>query len=151
MDNLITGDLRKAFDRQFLALDMKFFPRARRTLATLARRQKLFLSSAAPDAAVWKRIVGGGAAKHFTLAYGSTAIPKGPRHLEVFAEVIGMDLRDFAERAYFCGDSEADMRIGSLAGLYTIGVSGTVSDARLWRAGARRIIASVDELLADAR
>jgi phosphoglycolate phosphatase-like HAD superfamily hydrolase len=143
--------LRKQFDRRFLALDVKFFPRARRTLAALARRQKLFLSSAAPDAAVWKRLVGGDAAKHFTLAYGSSAIPKGPRHLEVFAEVVGMTLDDFAERAYFCGDSEADMDIGRRAGMYTIGVRGTVSDSRLWNAGARRIVASVGELLADER
>jgi phosphoglycolate phosphatase-like HAD superfamily hydrolase len=143
--------LRKTFDRRFLALDVKFFPFARRALASLARTQRLFLSSAAPDAAVWKRLNAGDAAKHFTVAYGSSAVPKGRRHLELFADVVDMELADFAERAYFCGDSEADMDIGSRAGLYTIGVSGTVSDARLWRAGARRIISSVGELLADPR
>src|SRR5688572_17357970 len=64
--------LPKTFDRRFLALVVKFFPRARRTLAALARRQTLFLSSAAPDAAVWKRLTAGNAHRHFTLAYGST-------------------------------------------------------------------------------
>ena len=150
-DDAEIEDLRKTFDRRFLALDVKYFPRARRTLAALARRQKLFLSSAAPDAAVWKRLVDGDAARHFTLAYGSTAIPKGPRHLEVFAEVVGMDLRDLAQCAYFCGDSETDMRIGHEAGLYAIGVRGTVSDARLRAAGAQRLVTSVAELLSDPR
>lgn len=150
-DDELVEDLRRTFDRKFLALDVRFFPRARRALAALARRQRLFLSSAAPDAAVWKRLNAGDAAKHFTVAYGSSAVPKGPRHVELFAETVGMAVTDFAERAYFCGDSEADMDIASRCGLYAVGVRGTVSDARLRRAGARRLVSSVGELLADPR
>lgn len=143
--------LRKSFDQKFLALDVPYFPRVKRTIAALAKRQTLFLSSAAPDAAVWKRLTSGNAHRHFAQGYGSTAAPKGPRHLELFAEVVGMELQDFAARAYFCGDSEADMHIGSQAGLYAIGVRGTVSDERLWNAGARRLVTSVAELLSDPR
>lgn len=150
-DDDLVEDLRRSFDRKFLVLDVKFFPHARRALAALSRRQRLFMTSAAPDAAVWKRLNAGDAAKHFTVAYGSSAVPKGPRHIELFAEVVGMEVADFAERAYFCGDSEADMDIAARCGLYAIGVRGTVSDARLRKAGARRLVSSVGELLADPR
>lgn len=150
-DDALIEDLRRSFDRKFVALDVPFFPRARRALATLARGRRLFLSSAAPDAAVWKRLNAGDAAKHFTVAYGSSAVPKGPRHVELFAEAVSMDVADFAERAFLCGDSETDMAIAAACGLYAIGVRGTVSDARLRKAGARRIVTSVAELLSDPR
>lgn len=143
--------LRRDFDRRFLETDVKFFPGARRALRVLSRRQRLFLSSAAPDACVLKRLAAGNVARYFTVAYGSNAVPKGRRHLELFADVADMTLEDFAERAYFCGDGEVDMDIASRAGLYAIGIRGTVSDARLRRAGARRIVSSVGELLADPR
>ncbi|HTM67730.1 MAG TPA: HAD hydrolase-like protein [Candidatus Binatia bacterium] len=142
--------VRKDFDAAFLKLDVRFFPHARRMLARLRRKGlTLFLSSAASDACVWKRLNAGGATKHFTLAYGSTAVPKGRRHLEIFSEVARKDLAEFAAKAFFCGDGETDMEIARTNGLYAIGVRGTVSDARLRAAGAQRLVTTVAEFLCD--
>lgn len=150
-DDLVES-LRRSFDRRFVALDVPWFPKARRALADLRRKGvTLFLSSAAPDAAVWKRLASGNAARHFTVGYGSSAVPKGRRHVELFAEAASIDLADLASRAFFCGDSETDMQIARECGLHAIGVRGTVSDERLLAAGAERLVTSVGDLLSDPR
>ena len=144
------ADMLRQFNSRFLREDADVFPGVPYVLKTLGKRiERIFLSSAASDACVWKRLNDNDIAKHFTLAYGSTAVPKGPKHLAIFAEVAGLSMEDFAANAFFCGDGEADMRIARDAGLYAIGVRGTVSDERLANAGAQRIIGSVTDLIDD--
>jgi len=144
--------LRDDFGAKFLEIDAPFFPGAKRCISALADAGlMLFVSSAASDACTWKRIAGSGVADRFTLAYGSSALPKGPLHLAAFAKIARVSIEEFAGNAFLCGDGEADMAIANAAGMYAIGVDGTVGEARIRAAGARRVVTAVGELLADAR
>lgn len=142
--------LRKEFDERFLACDFDLFPGAKQLLSALVAAGKtLFLSSASSDDCVSKRLRAGKLRPLFLRAFGSTALVKGPSHLESFAKAARKSPGEFAKKTFFCGDGEADMRIGKKAGMYSIGVKGTSSPARLRKAGADRLITSVRVLLKD--
>jgi len=143
-------ELRAEYQRRFLARDYPLCAGAGELLNALhASGMKLFGSSAASDAIVWKRLVHGGLGHLFKLAYGSVATPKGQRHLDIFAETVGEEPNDFAAQAFLCGDTDMDMKMAKDAGLYAIGVEGTMSASALLAAGADRVVRSLTVLLAD--
>lgn len=143
-------ELQSAFDEVFGTRPASFFDGALTTVQTLQQAgTMLFLSSASSDAVVAKRLRDGLITEAFTLALGSTAVPKGQRHIERFFRSVGATPHEFAQRGVFIGDGETDMRIGRAAGMYAIGVAGTVSAERLRAAGAHRVVPSVRMLMAD--
>ncbi len=129
---------------------MDFFPGARRLIHRLRKRGlTLFVSSGSPDETVSRRLGSELARGMFVRVMGSTAVPKGPEHVEIFARDLGLTPAEFAANAFICGDLERDMAMARDCGLYAIGVLGTISQERLRAAGARRLIKSVRDLLTD--
>ncbi len=146
--------LANAFQEEFGSIDVPYLTGAVDLVRLLHERgTKLFVSSASSDATVQKRLRKESLIDCFTLALGSTRKPKGQRHLLQFAGTIPHTaIRDlFSARSCFCGDGEQDMRIGREAEMYTIGVSASVGAKRMRAAGARRVIASVGDMIADKR
>ncbi len=145
------GRLQSAFDEVFGTRPAPFFDGAISTVSALHQLgTDLFLSSASSDAVVAKRLRDGFIGDVFRLALGSTAIPKGRRHIERFFRSLGVPAHAFAQHSAFVGDGETDMRIARAAGMYAIGIEGTVSATRLRAAGAHRVAPSVRILLADS-
>jgi len=127
-----------------------FVPGAKRLVRRLHERGSvLFVSSGSPDETVDRRLGSVLARGLIRRAFGSTAVVKGPEHIELFADGLGLTLREFAADAFICGDFEKDMAIGRETGLYAIGVLGSVDAGRLRLAGARRVVPDLKTLLAD--
>lgn len=142
--------LEDAFNAAFGGTAVQFFPNARalvRLLKSLGKKQ--FVSSASSDRIVHDRLEKGGVSSCFALKFGSTAMPKGQKHVERILRHVGGTRTRFESTTAFCGDSETDMRIATEAGLYAIGVLGTVSEERLRAAGAKRVVTSVAAMLRD--
>jgi phosphoglycolate phosphatase-like HAD superfamily hydrolase len=145
IDRLMAG-----FTERIRREPIDFVPGARRLIHTLRQRGlTLFVSSGSPDETVRRRLGSETVKGSFNLTFGSTAVIKGPEHIELFAEALGLPLAEFARNAFICGDFEKDMLIGRETGLYAIGVLGSVSPERLRRSGAKRIIPNLKTLLSD--
>lgn len=84
---------------------------------------------------------------YFVRIIGSDERPKGPEHIHVFAESVGMSVPEFCTRAFLVGDGPSDMMLGQQMRLYTIGITNTVSSEVLRRAGAEETIDSLYRLL----
>jgi len=148
-DELVAG-LMTDFNRLIRSEPIGFVPGAERLLRRLRRSGRvLFVSSGSPDATVNRRLGSLRSQGMFLDARGSTAVVKGPEHIELFAAGLGLTLAEFAANAFICGDFEKDMVIGRETGLYAIGVLGSVDGGRLRQAGARRIIPDLKTLLTD--
>jgi phosphoglycolate phosphatase-like HAD superfamily hydrolase len=138
------------FNARIKSEPVEFMPGAQRLIRTLRQRGlTLFVSSGSPDEVVRRRLGSELARGAFKLAFGSTAVTKGPEHICMFADSLGLTLAEFASQAFFCGDFEKDMLIGRETGLYTIGILSTIDPDRLRQAGARRIVPDLKTLLSD--
>lgn len=148
-DVAIAG-LMARFNRLIKKEPIGFVPGAQRLIRRLRQSGRvLFVSSGSPDETVNRRLGSMRARGMFQETRGSTAVPKGPEHVELFAASLGLSLSEFAADAFICGDFEKDMAIGRETGLYAIGVLGSIDDVRLRQAGARRVIPDLKTLLAD--
>lgn len=142
--------VKKQADDEFLKRTVRFFPAARTLVRLRAYKWTYnFLSSASSDKNVRKRLAEGWITAAFTRHRGSTAVPKGPEHVAIFAQAVKESVEAFSRQAFFCGDGEADMRIGKTHGMYAIGIAGTVTRERLFAAGADRVVDSISELVDD--
>ncbi|MFA6603976.1 MAG: HAD hydrolase-like protein [Patescibacteria group bacterium] len=140
------------FERRIRLVPIDYLAGAKRLLRALAGKGvTIFVSSGSPDETVSRRLGSELARGRFKLTLGSTAIPKGPLHIQAFADAAGVCITEFARDCFYCGDSEMDMLIGHRFDLYTVGVLGTITAERLRAAGARRVIPGIDALLADPR
>jgi phosphoglycolate phosphatase-like HAD superfamily hydrolase len=133
------------FGRLFDTSDAAFFPGAIRSLRALRPRvQGLFLSSLSPDALVERRLRNGGIHTGvFHEALGSTKFTKGPTHIERFAKHVSTRPGHFAKHAVFWGDTAFDMELAQAAGIYAIGIVGTLTAEQLVAAGADETTRSV--------
>lgn len=144
--------IRWEFERNFLKVPVDFFPGAISALKKLHRSgMVLFLSSLASDEMVKKRLRQGKVTELFSMKLGSTHIRKGPEHFGPFARSLGLTPEEFAQYTFFCGDMEYDMRVAKKAGFYPIGVRSAADPKSLRRAGAIRIVDSVEILARDKR
>ncbi len=142
--------LHAKFNEKIRRERMDFFPGARRVIHKLRDKGlNLFVSSGSPDETVDRRLGAELVRGMFVRALGSTAVPKGPEHIEIFARAAGVTVAEFAANAFICGDLERDMAIARDCGLYAIGVLGTISAERLRQAGSKRLIKNVRDLLTD--
>jgi phosphoglycolate phosphatase-like HAD superfamily hydrolase len=144
------ADLHLEFERRIRLQPIDFFAGAKRLVRALnAKGITLFVSSGSPDETVNRRLGSERSRGRFKLTLGSTATPKGPLHIQAFAEAAGVCVTELARDCFYCGDSEMDMLIGHRFGLYTVGVLGTIGADRLRAAGARRLVPGIGTLLAD--
>lgn len=138
------------FNARIKGEPVDFMPGAVRLIRALKRRGlTLFVSSGSPDEVVRRRLGSELTKGSFDLAFGSTAVTKGPEHIEMFADSLGLTLAEFAADGFFCGDFEKDMLIARDVGLYPIGVMSTIDAERLRLAGAKRIVPDLKTLLSD--
>jgi phosphoglycolate phosphatase len=146
------AELYEDFQQRFNASKAEFFPTALPALRALRRRVKgLYLSSLSSDELVTARLEHGGITTGiFDLAFGSTKLTKGPAHVESFARHAGMAQGAFARHAVMWGDTAFDMEMASQAGMYAIGIIGTLTAEELLAAGADEAVPSVAERLAAA-
>lgn len=128
----------------------KFFPGAKKLVRELSKRGiNVMISSGAFDESIAERLSAGGLTREIPFYCGSGTIPKGPAHIAELAKKLRIKTEDLARYGCFCGDGETDMRIATQTGLYPIGVTGTVTDELLFKAGAKRVVNRVGDLLQD--
>lgn len=70
-------------------------------------------------------------------------------HIDKFAQSAGVSREEFCNSAFLIGDALQDMRVARENGLYGIGVSTRYSALRLWINGAKIVVPSVADLLAQ--
>jgi phosphoglycolate phosphatase-like HAD superfamily hydrolase len=106
---------------------------------------ELFLSSGSKSSSTKIRLEKAGLDEFFTLVVGSE-LPKR-EHIPYLAQSLGLSLEDFASQAFLIGDGWIDMVSGIHYGLYSIGITNTLSPDLLRRAGAKEVISSLREFL----
>lgn len=89
-------------------------------------------------------------AKHglpYDFFLGSDEVKKGDRHIELLADHFQLSKSDFCKLALYIGDGPPDMEIGKRNGIFTLGITTTVSAEKLSAAGASAIISDIAEIL----
>jgi len=145
--------IKKLVDRFFELILLKessvstLFSEAQRVLVNLRHRGlTLFLTSGTRTDILQRRIETA-RIYFFSVVMGSEAIPKGLWHLDVFVRAMGETKNNFCAKAFLVGDGPADMELARMAGIYAIGLTGTVPAEDLIKAGANEIISNLRELI----
>lgn len=121
-------------------------PGAEEVIVEIRRRSiKLFLTSGSDVPEEFLQRIG--ILHHFRAVLSSREIAKGPQHIHLFAESMGMAVPDFCGQTFLVGDGVADMELAHKMRIYSIGLVGTVSAEELRRAGAEEVIDNLYQLL----
>lgn len=112
------SEILATYEELLLAAPAPAMPEAEDTLERLlSAGHTLYLSSGSSDNVVEAALIKRGWQNVFTLSLGSSAVPKGHGHLELFARHTGIQLSDFARDTLTVGDDVREMRIGLAGGL----------------------------------
>lgn len=144
-DEAAIAEMYDAFCVAFDASEASYFPHAIDTIRHLRHKGcSPFLSSLSPDHLVARRLAHLDVPRDlFQLALGSTRLRKGPLHIAEFARMYDCTPKTFAANAIMWGDTAYDMQMAKAAGMYAIGVSGTLTPEELVAAGADEVVPSV--------
>lgn len=107
---------------------------------------KLFISSGSNGDETTKRFKKAGILKYFDLILGGEKIPKGREHFNIFANFCGLNSQKFASQAFLISDGPNDMALSQKAGIFAIGITNTISAAKLKSAGANIVISGANKL-----
>ncbi|OGI17298.1 MAG: hypothetical protein A3J63_01585 [Candidatus Moranbacteria bacterium RIFCSPHIGHO2_02_FULL_40_12b] len=83
----------------------------------------------------------------YDVILGSDKIPKGDEHIKFFARHFHIPKNKFCAKALYLGDGPQDMRIASANKVMEVGITNTVSAEKLLKAGAKKIIRNIEEVL----
>jgi phosphoglycolate phosphatase-like HAD superfamily hydrolase len=123
------------------------FPGVKKLLKTLHKNGvKNFISSGSNTDEITFRLKKMGILEYFDLVLGAEKIPKSQKHIDIFANFCGLSLQKFASSAFYASDGPNDMTLAQKAGIYAIGITHTVSDAKLKSAGANLTISNFEKL-----
>lgn len=123
------------------------FPGVEKLLEKLnAKNIAFFISSGSNGDEISRRLKNSGILKYFDSVLGGEKIPKGALHIEEFAEKCGLPAQKFASHAFFVSDGPNDMAIAKKTGIFAIGITNTVSPAKLKSAGADIVISGIEQL-----
>lgn len=113
----------------------------------IKRRFTLFVTTGSQTSVTMNKLEKAGIANCFELILGSSEILKGPKHIDKFAELAGMSIKEFSSQAFYCGDGGRDMEIAKMFGIYAVGVAQTVSKKKLLEAGADVAVDRIGEVI----
>lgn len=107
---------------------------------------QLFISSGSNTDEVIFRLKKAKIKKYFELIMGAEKIPKGSKHIELFANFCGLSPQKFASQAFLVSDGPNDMALAQKAGIFAFGITNTVSVKKLKSSGAKLAINNFKEL-----
>lgn len=137
-------DLRDSWEKW---LNAPLFPDIELFLKNLrANGVKIFVSSGSNTDEVIFRLKKVEIFEYFELVLGAEKILKGLKHFNQFANFCGLNPQKFASQAFLISDGPNDMALAQKAGIFTIGVTNTVSTEKLKSAGADLVIKNFNEL-----
>jgi len=123
------------------------FPDVEKLIKKLtAENIKLFISSGSNTDEVIFRLKKAEILKYFEIALGGDKIPKSQKHIDFFANFCGLAPQKFASQTFLVSDGPNDMALAQKAGIFTIGITNTVSAAELKLAGANIAISNFKKL-----
>ncbi len=123
------------------------FPGIKTLLKTLKENNvKLFISSGSNTGEIIFRLKKAEILEYFEIVLGGDKIPKGLGHIDKIAKICGLSLQNFASSAFLISDGPNDMTLAKKACIYAIGITNTISAAKLKSAGADAIISNIDDL-----
>jgi len=112
--------------------------------------KQCFMTSGTPTETLLKRLEQKNLRDFFSGVLGSDQVPKGPRHIELFAKETGVSLSEFVSAGCLVGDGPHDMQIAKETGLVAIALvrnkRNRVIEQRMKESGADYIIHSLDDL-----
>lgn len=139
-ENLATAAYEMAREK----IDYKLFPDAENVLEILHKhRVDIFLSTASVEKVAKNKLEKNKIYKYFKDTRFS---PKNDGHLRSFIKMANVPPQIFFKKAFWIGDSEIDMELSSARGIYAIGITNTLSEEKLRKAGADKIIKNLSEL-----
>jgi phosphoglycolate phosphatase len=109
----------------------------------------MVLSTNSPKSGLPERLRDAGIDRCFRVVLGSdlgTGATKGPEHIRLAADQLGIPLGDLGRVSVLIGDQEGDMRLAKQFGMAAIGCARVNTPEALTRAGADRIIHDLTEL-----
>ena len=128
--------------------EAKVFPEAKDVFALLYNKGiKIFLTSGSQTEGIAESMEQFGLDKYIHFMMGGCVIPKGPKHIEKFAKLAGLPVKEFSSRSFYCGDGARDMEIAKMFGIYAIGVAQTVGREKLLEAGADAVVDRIGEVV----
>lgn len=108
---------------------------------------KNFVSSGSNTNEVIFRLKKAEILKYFDLILGAEKIPKGLKHIDLFANFCGIPPQKFASEAFLISDGPNDMALAKSTGIFAIGITNTVNAAKLKSGGADSVIKNIKQLL----
>lgn len=109
------------------------------------RGLKLFISTGSKTQRTIDRLRDLGILEFFTLIIGSE-LPK-KEHFKVFAQRVNLPFEEFVREAFLVSDSPIDLSLAIKNGIYPIGISNTFKKEYLLKAGAKKVISNLRELI----
>lgn len=145
-----TPEYLEEFVREFIALSHKtkpgLFPGVKEVLDQIKKADKHLLASSGSPTPELSMLF----AKHslpYDFFLGSDVVRKGDEHIQMLADHFGFLKAEFCEKSLYVGDGPADMELGKRNGIFTLGITTTVSAEKLTAAGADAIITDIRDLL----
>jgi phosphoglycolate phosphatase-like HAD superfamily hydrolase len=133
-----------------IALPLTLFPEVPAVLSALADSgYTMVLSTNSPQAGLAERLRAAGIERFFRIALGTdlaTGATKGPEHIRLLAEGLGIPLSDVGGVSVLVGDQEGDMRLAKQLGMAAIGCARVNTPEALTRAGADRVVVDLTGL-----
>jgi phosphoglycolate phosphatase len=130
---------------------LTLFPEVPAVLTALADSgYTMVLTTNSPQAGLPERLGDAGIDRFFSIALGTdlaTGATKGPEHIRLLAEGLGIPLSDLGGLAVLVGDQEGDMRLAKQFGMAAIGCARVNTPEALTRAGADRVVADLKGLV----
>lgn len=124
------------------------FPDTKKLLKILRKNSiRLFISSGSNTDEIIFRLKKAGIFEYFEIVQGAEKIPKGQKHIELFAKFCGLATQNFASQAFLISDGPNDMALAKKTGIFAIGITNTVSAKMLKSAGANAIINYLQKII----
>lgn len=102
---------------------------------------KLFVTTGGTKSKTEKKLREWGMLQLFELVLGADILPK-LEHIPYFIREMGLE----SEQSFYLGDSVYDMYLAEIYGIYGVGITNTVGEEDLTKAGAKQIITNWQEL-----
>lgn len=124
----------------------KLFPGVKEVLAQIKKADRYLLASSGSPTPELAMLF----AKHnlpYDFFLGSDEIRKGDKHIEMLAGYLSLPTNEFCQQTLYIGDGPPDMELGKRNGIFTLGITTTVSAEKLSASGASAIISNIAEIL----
>lgn len=127
--------------------DAKLFEGTKEVLYHFKQKKiRLFATTGGRTQKTILRLKKAGVLELFTLVIGSD-LPKR-EHFKLFAKNLNLPLEDFVKETFLVSDGPVDLTLAARKGIYPIGISTTFKRKYLLKAGAKRVISDLREIVA---